>query len=197
MFERSNLNVMILAPHVDDEVLGCAGVIIKNRSKITRLTVIHMTGTDERYQEFESVSKRLSVDTHIPLRFRDGFIQSDAISITTELIDHIQKTKPDVVFMPHAGDQHTDHQALYQISLDAIQKARYWDTGKAGHRVSDIYLYEVWSFMESVSHVIDITDVFEEKQQLLSYYQSQMSFPYLKYSSIVNSSNTKNYNRTW
>lgn len=196
MFERNNLNVMIFAPHVDDEVLGCAGVILKNRNKIARLTVIHITGTDERYQEFEVVSKYLSVDSHISLRFRDGFIQNDATNITVELIKYIQDIKPNIVFMPHVGDQHTDHQALYHIGLDAIQKARYWDIGKDGHRVDDIYLYEVWSFMQTISHIVDITDVFEEKRQLLSYYQSQMSFPYLEYSNIVNSYRGLIHNRT-
>lgn len=185
MWDIDRSRVMILAPHLDDEVLGCSGTILKYRETIDYLSIVHITGTEQRCREFEQVSVSLMVDSHKCLDFRDGFLKDEADQITLELIRAIQEEKPHYLFMPHRKDQHVDHQALYKIGKDAVEKARYWELGLQEHKVEALFLYEVWSFMEPVSYVVDITRQFEEKQRLLSHYQSQMSFPYMEYSETI------------
>jgi hypothetical protein len=36
-------NVLILAPHPDDEIIGCGGAIIKHRNKGSKIFVIYLT----------------------------------------------------------------------------------------------------------------------------------------------------------
>ena len=65
------------------------------------------------------------------------------------MIEIIQSEQIDVVFIPHAEDNHLDHIATHEIAMDAIGKARYWSTQNQTCHVKDVFEYEVWSFQKS------------------------------------------------
>lgn len=186
MLIDKNSNIMILAPHIDDEIIGCAGTILKYRDNIDELSVVHFTSAHERLEEYRYISEVLNVNNHYVLSCEDGFVNVGIKDAVLSLIPLIQKEKPDIVFMPHKKDEHNDHKAVFTIGMDALEKSRYWECGLQEHKVTTIFLYEVWSFMHTVTEVIDISECFEEKIKLMSFYQSQMAFPYLDYIKALN-----------
>lgn len=186
MLHDSKYRVLVLAPHYDDEIIGCSGSLLKYRKSISNLTIAHMIKSDERESEFKKVSEILNPDKHYIFNLEDGFLEQCYKQAVLELIEVIQKDKPDIILMPHENDNHRDHKTTYRIGLDAIEKARYWNRKKDEHKVSHIVLYEVWSFMENVSAIVDITDYIKIKKKLMGYYESQLSFPYMEYVNTIN-----------
>ena len=195
MIDFFKKKVMVIAPHMDDEVIGCSGTLLLNSSKLESLSVIHMTSDQCRLSEYAKVAQLLNVKKHVCLDAEDGFVNNSYRTCVLKLIKIIQQERPDIVFIPHAKDDHVDHIATNQISLDAILKARYWDTGEDEWKVNTILEYEVWSFQDAVSEIIDISEVVEDKKNIMSIYQSQLGFNYIQFIEYCNGYRGLLYNR--
>ncbi|MEK3661929.1 hypothetical protein BSK49_10840 [Paenibacillus odorifer] len=181
-------NIMVIAPHYDDEIIGCGGTLIKYRDEIKELSVVHLTKDSIRQQEFMCIQDQLGVSDHFHLDFNDGYLLEQYKECVIQLIDIIQNKKPQILMIPHRIDSHPDHQAAYKIAMDAIEKARYWNPKEGGgcHKVSYILEYEVWFPQKEVSVVVDVTENIEIKKSLMNLYKSQSVFPYPKLIETLN-----------
>lgn len=184
--ELQNKKIMIIAPHMDDEIIGCAGTILKYRDIIKKLIVVHITNDKKREEEFKKIKDALKIDECYNLDLKDGFVNSFYKLGVLEIIKVIQKEKPDIVFIPHQNDYHRDHISTNLISLDAIEKARYWETNYSVWHVNKIYEYEVWKLQSDVSEIVEISDYIENKKELMKNYTSQLDFDYLKFIECIN-----------
>jgi N-acetylglucosamine malate deacetylase 1 len=105
------MNVLVLAPHPDDEVLGCGGTISRHvAAGDTVFVVIATRGipelfSDERFLDFPAPA----LDT-VP-----GYVLAGAI------LDCIRDVRPEVLYVPHHGDIHSDHFHLHQAALVAAR----------------------------------------------------------------------------
>jgi LmbE family N-acetylglucosaminyl deacetylase len=175
--------VLVIAPHYDDEVIGCGGTLIKYREYIKELVVVHLTYDDVRLQEFNHVKNIMQVNKHFGLTYKDGFLADHYKDCVLDLIKIIQMEKPDIVFVPHRQDKHVDHVTTSMITDDAVGKARYWSSffELSPHKVSHVLEYEIWHPQSDVSITVDITNEFSKKLKLMESYRSQLGFPYLCY----------------
>ena len=191
MFDRVFAGrALVVAPHPDDEVIGCGGTLLRFRDQITHLAVAHLTASPSRIGEFHRVRDAIGIDAHYNVGHEDGFCTAAGKRIRLELIRVIQAERPDVVLTPHRHDSHADHQAASRYTRDAIDKARYWppSQGDATHRVPTVLEYEVWTPILRPAVIYDITCSFERKLNLMAEYQSQTStFPYIDYVRSINS----------
>ncbi len=187
-FDEIFQRVLVIAPHFDDEVIGCAGTICKFREQITRLAIVHLTdATNERKKEYAEVQKILTPDQSYSLSLRDGFLLQNYEEGVTNLTNIIQRERPTLIFVPHSHDQHPDHKAANIIGIDAISKSRYSNQNNVHYVAKTIFEYEVWFPIKSPSVTIDITEFFETKKKLVSMYESQLTeFPYHKYIEYLN-----------
>lgn len=164
--------ICILAPHADDESIGCGGLLAKygKQCDVILLTDGAYGSSDKeqtqktREEEFKSVMNYFGIKNYHFMRAKD-----------TELIDGYAKFKKidfksyDYVVMPHPLDPHKDHvvpQAFFK-RLKREQKLK----AKA------VY-YEVWGTMASPTHYIDISDVVEHKREAINMYISQNNRDY-------------------
>lgn len=160
----------ILAPHADDEAIGCGGLLIKYG---TQCDVILLTdgskGGDRnkpeevaavRIKEFEKAMKYFKIANYQILGARDGY-----------LIDFYDKFRQidfsgyDYVLMPHPHDAHKDH-IVPQAFFTRLKKENKKIKAKT------VY-YEVWGAMTYPTHYMDISDVVEEKKNGINVYVSQ------------------------
>jgi len=195
MIDFNNKKVLVIAPHMDDEVIGCSGTLMSMRNQMARLIVVHMSDDECRINEFDNVCRMLKIDEHYRLGCEDGFIRLFYKVAVVKLIEIIQSEQIDVVFIPHAEDNHLDHIATHEIAMDAIGKARYWSTQNQTCHVKDIFEYEVWSFQKKVSVCVDITQFIDVKKQMMSYYTSQLDFDYIKYIEYINGYRGLSFNK--
>jgi len=187
--------VLIIAPHPDDEIIGCGGTIIKHRDEIKRLIVVYIVANDTRKAEVMQLKPKLKIDEVYFFDTSDGFVAQSYASICEKLIDIIQAESPDFIFLPFENDAHVDHAATNKISWDAIEKSRYWNN-KDWH-AEVVFEYEVWSFMNDIGYIESIDNEIENKIKLMkTIYASQLGFDYLSFIKYKNGYRGMLHNRS-
>jgi len=162
----ANPKNIIIAPHADDEVLGCGGFLSYYPKK--SYVILMSRHERERMDEFYSVSKSLQF-LHESLGLSDRFFSKNFVSETADRLETIiSDIVPEKVFIPYPSI-HQDHRYTYEVSLIALRKF-----------VGNIYLYE---YPEGVSHFGRFTpntylplseDLLHQKITALHLYKSQI-----------------------
>jgi len=135
--------ILVLAPHGDDEVLGCGATIAKHIESSDIVTVALIRNSyDERskIQLRDAVKSSKILGVH-SLRFLN-LNEQELHNINNNLIDKLEKLiyeiKPDTIYSTFYGDLHQDHRKLFEALNSA---ARIWSK----HRVDNIFLYQTIS----------------------------------------------------
>jgi LmbE family N-acetylglucosaminyl deacetylase len=163
---------LILAPHPDDETIGCAGLMINNPENIE---VICLTdGRHGGYNESEEVLKQLRQQEFVSVMEKLGIKAYSFFDIEDrELIKNYDKfskidvSKYDYVFIPNYFDQHKDHKALTVLFQKLLKEQKHNNSLK-------IVYYEVWSALTAINYFIDLTDIIDKKRELVAMYGSQL-----------------------
>lgn len=178
------LDALCFGAHPDDVEIGMAGSIIKWTSAGKKIGICDLTlaelssnGTvTQRQEEAEEASKILGTSVRINLGFPDRGIEKskEALSLITKTI---RKYKPKTVFLPIELDRHPDHGQVTRIVEEGIFNAgihKYELTGDAfePYRPAQVIYYHI-NALEKPHLLVDISDVYEEKQKALLAYKSQ------------------------
>lgn len=136
-----NTTTLILAPHPDDEVFGCGGLIARLTSEGKTPHVVVMTGGGASHRECCDVAASdviaarreltlkaakefgLSSEYIHFLDFEDGYIGKRPESEVLKLRSLIATIKPDTVFVPHCGEGWPDHLAVRELGLDLVPES--------------------------------------------------------------------------
>ena len=171
-------NVLVLAPHPDDDIIGCGGTLRIYRQAGTEVTVVYMTdgrkGSFGTYDEEDLVLLRkdeakraagiIGIDRLIFLDGKDSELSS-TVDALKKMSDILNDLKPDAVFLPFLLDNHPDHMATNDIFVEASKIYS-----------SDImcYGYEVWTPLTIPNCIVDITETISIKMTALGEHKSQM-----------------------
>lgn len=142
MLDLKRQTLLILAPHPDDEILGCAGLIQRIKHAGGRIYVLFLTVGDtkdytakglstekERRAEIEKVAKLLKYDDYeiaypggeYHLRL-DQLPQKDLISrIENSGRISLDKIQPTIVATTHPADYNQDHRACAEAVFAATR----------------------------------------------------------------------------
>ena len=111
--------ILVIAPHPDDEILGCGGVLKKFKNKkIYWLIITNMIRSKgfsnkeilRREREIKSISKKLAFKKVVRLDFiASELSKSNLNKLIQKLSLEIKKIKPDTIFSPFLHDAHSDH----------------------------------------------------------------------------------------
>jgi LmbE family N-acetylglucosaminyl deacetylase len=135
-------SAVVIAPHPDDESLGCGGLISLLAAAGTSFHTIFVTDggashlnsvswprsrvTAQREQEAAAALARLGISRHPRtfLRLRDG--ETPGLSAVargaalSRLAEIFRSFRPDLVFMPWRRDPHCDHRESWRLAKTAI-----------------------------------------------------------------------------
>lgn len=164
--------LMVLAPHPDDEIYGCGGLILLARAAGAEVTALVLTdggaasaGADlatRRREESGKAAELLGHDVAF-LDFPDRALRLDAALIAA-LETWAERLAPDLVLAPSLTDPHPDHQA---VALAAIRLL-----GRFPHR-ADLAFYETNGGLTHVTHLLDITPVSARKDAAMAAFATQ------------------------
>ncbi len=168
--------VLVLAPHPDDETLGCGGTIALYTSmeRDVCLAVVSDGGgitleyedidiVDARKQETLAASRVLGIDETHFLGFPDGALMSHREDITARVETIIRDFGPDIVFAPSPIDFHDDHRAVSEIALRILSMF-------PGMRVA---FYEVYGTIR-FNILVEISPVLSKKREAVLVYQHSL-----------------------
>lgn len=192
------MNILVIAPHRDDEIIGVGGTILKRKAAGDRVIVCVVTSSKD-CELLENIAKYTAVvhsemlkahqfcgiDKYIGLPFEPVVLENyPRGDLNKALLDVIIEEKPEEVYIPFWGDMQKDHRVTADAAMVALR-------AKYNHPVRRIYAYETLSetginlptaentFIPNVFE--DITDYLEEKKTALGFFKSQFQpFPDLR-----------------
>ncbi|MGI8961181.1 MAG: PIG-L deacetylase family protein, partial [Bryobacteraceae bacterium] len=178
----------VIAPHPDDEILGCGGTIAAHCTDGDQVSVVLLTRGNPAIfppdliartrEEFKQVHNMLGVREQIMLDFlAPGLEEVPVYKVADELRQVFQKTRPQVVYTPFGGDLHSDHKIAYMATLVATRPI-------GGFQVARVLCYETLSETEwgdvltqnpFIPNVFrDIENNLERKMAAMACYKSQL-----------------------
>lgn len=184
--------VLVIAPHPDDEILGCGGTMIKHIETGDEVFVCIATKgclplfSPESVEKVRNEAKRchklIGVKKTFFLDFPAAMMEKvERYEMNGKVLDVIREVQPDIVFIPHWGDMQKDHQMVAEACMVALRP-------KYEPKVKAIYSYETMSetawnapnvqnvFIPNV--FVDITETLEKKKDALRVFETQVSpFP--------------------
>lgn len=187
------MNILVISPHHDDEVIGCGGTIIKHHKNGNKVFVAYITagwsGIPEikskqeaikiREREARNACKILGIQRAIFFREDDRDIYNKKGKIIHELIKIIRDIKPNLIYVPHPKEKDIEHRIIYETTKEAawLSKSPYLPKlDQPTKSIQNIYLYEVWTPMENFLAREDITSVIDIKIKALLVYKSQLKY---------------------
>lgn len=202
MIDFSGKSLLVIAPHPDDEVIGCSGLIQHVKAKEGRVYVIYLTVADtkdfsgrgnsttkERIEEIATVSDYLGFDGwRLAYQGESFHLNMDQIP-QHQIINEIETgdgisleaSRPDILAFPSFGDYNQDHRAAAEACFAACRPA----TALEKHIPSIVLSYEApmnsWNHPNTVSSpnlYISLTATqAEKKAHAMNLYASQVRAP--------------------
>ena len=173
------MNILAIGAHPDDIELGAGGLLIKAARQGHDVFMYTLTrgaasgNPDQRTSELVQSAKFIGAKA----LWIDNFEDTKLSASNNELINHIEffinKSDPDVIVTHSLGDVHHDHRAVASSTIEA------------GRFIPNIMSYEIPLTKEFKPQVFyDISDVVDDKVELIKIFWSQQSKLYLKANAI-------------
>lgn len=183
------MEVLVIAPHPDDEVLGCGGTIAKYAAEGHEVYVCIVTkgceplfperDVEKTREECKMADHLLGVKKTVFLDFPAAMLEDvRRYELNGAILDAVMDIKPEIVFLPHRGDMQLDHKLIVDASMVALRP-------KYTHTVKKILSYETmsetgWDVPNCVNEFIptaysDITKYIDRKLEALRIFKSQMT----------------------
>ncbi len=169
--------LLVLAPHPDDEVIGCGGLVAWHRERGQPVTVAIMTDgslgdrarargpeyAEERRRETLAAGEKVGGFSAEFLAFPDGGLAGHP-EAADSIADLLARVKPATVAFPSPFELHPDHRATATFALRALAR-----------RVNApvILAFEIGAPMTS-NVLLDITPMMARKEAAIASYHSQL-----------------------
>ncbi len=171
--------VLVISPHPDDEVIGCGSTLRKHILEGDKVDVIFLTSGEQgghgrspedtlriREQEANAAAHILNINKTEFWREPDG-----ALRVTQRIVDRLCKRikawPPHLIYVPHDQEEHPDHRAsvrLIRRVLDKLPKSV---------KKPSVWMFEIWTPMQRMDHIVDISSYLDVKRKAIRAYQSQ------------------------
>lgn len=181
------MKVLIIAPHMDDESLGCGGTISRHVSGGDKVCVAFIAHRvyghifDKRMNDIEEghalkAKSVLGYKSAVFFGLDDERLDGCVQSIIIPLEKYLFSFKPETVYCPFYGDNNQDHRAVF----DAVRVAA---RPSAAPFINRLILYEVPSSTEQSpqlkdtaflpNYYVNITEHMDKKIKAISCYETE------------------------
>jgi N-acetylglucosamine malate deacetylase 1 len=169
--------ILVLAPHPDDESVGCGGMLLKHAKQRDESHVVFLTSGEKgghgrpeaetirvREHEARKAARILSVRKiefwHLP----DGQVRPTPHALK-RLRQKLKQFRPDRIYVTHEREMHPDHRGAARLLRRALTSA--------GQKGPEVYGYEVWTPIQELSEIVDVSSFMERKLRAVRSYRSQ------------------------
>lgn len=184
--------VLVIAPHADDEVLGCGATMARACTNGDEVFVLICTNASVGAPELFSAElikqiRTEAVTAHRLIGVKETFFlefpapaldQFPRYKMSNEISAIIKKIGADTVYIPHRGDCHKDHTIIHECAMVACRPL-------ANCSVKHVYAYETLSetewgepvaadFFVPVKYITFTNEEFQKKLDAMSCFKSQL-----------------------
>ena len=165
-------NILIIAPHPDDECIGVGGILIQYPEQCTIIVCTDGRRATGDYSSNEIIQIRkkefldemgyLGITRYRMLNMVDGTLMGN-----TTYLDFIDFSRYTKIFFPHNLDGHPDHSAVYMCVTEKLKIM--------GNINVELYMYEVHQQLQKVTHYIALDEMIDKKKKLIQFHKSQIN----------------------
>lgn len=169
--------ILVISPHPDDESIGCGGTVRKHVEARDQVRVVFLTSGEKgghgrseqetarvREREARSAANILGIREIEFFRLPDGDVRATRSSIL-QLRKLLSAWKPNVIYLPHEGEMHADHRAAVRLLARTLRRMN-------GYKPR-ILTFEVWTPLQHIGEIVDITPFVPVKRAAIRAYRSQ------------------------
>ena len=188
-------NILVVAAHPDDEVLGCGGtmaLLAKEGNKVYTLILGEgVTSRDQKRdpgkrnrelkelkKQLQKANKLLGVKKCFVFDFPDNRFDTVALLDIIKTVEKVKKeVKPDIVFTHHHGDLNIDHRITFEAVMTAFRPV-------TGEKAQEIYSFEIPSSTEwnapspavyfMPNYFVDISEQLPQKKEAMKQYRAEL-----------------------
>lgn len=186
--------VLVVAPHPDDETLGCGATLLRHIADGDAVHWLIVTGITEaagfsaervvsRAKEIEEVGRQYGFASVQVLGLQTTRLDTMPMaSLVVQIGAVFKAVEPNVVYLPYRGDAHTDHAAVFDATVACTKWFRY-------PSVRRVLIYETLSetdfnlnpdtggFRPNV--FVNVSRYIDRKVQIMKSFESEMgAFPF-------------------
>ncbi len=176
--DLSQKDALILAPHPDDESLGCGGSITKHIKSGSRVKVIFLTDGDKgdfeskfaedyvkiRRQSAQKAMEVIGVNDYEFWSYGDRNLHLTEEELVDRLFHIVEAFSPSLIYAPSPFEVHPDHRATSKMTMRIFEKTRI-----------TVLFYEVLMALFP-NILVDITLEMERKKMAIESYYTEISY---------------------
>src|SRR2546423_9340756 len=172
------MNIIVIAPHPDDESIGCGGTVCKRAKAGDRVTAVYLTSGElalkklareqawrTREKEARAAAQIRGLADLIFLRGPDWYVADTMERLALELRGIFAREMPGLIYLPHPGEWHPDHKAALPLVRATLAQSEIAQP--------TLRTYEVWTPLSDFNHVEDISSVMPIKLRAVRAHRSQ------------------------
>jgi LmbE family N-acetylglucosaminyl deacetylase len=129
--------ILVVAPHADDESLGCGGTILKHIANGDEVYWLLVTGMSKEtgFTELQIETRRVEISKviesynitetfqlRLPPAKLDILALADVVGAISDVVNQVQ---PEVVYTVYRNDAHSDHEVVFDAVMSATKSFRY------------------------------------------------------------------------
>jgi LmbE family N-acetylglucosaminyl deacetylase len=178
------MNVLVIAPHPDDEAIGCGGTLALHAERGDSIAAVFLTSGElglkhlpraeawrVREAEAERAAAVLGIAATTFLRLPDWYLGEDIAAAGAALARVLDRQAPGVIYLPHPHEWHPDHQAALPILRSALVS----HAGASAGAPPALWAYEIWTPLQLFDRAEDITTTMGRKLRAVRTYASQLA----------------------
>jgi LmbE family N-acetylglucosaminyl deacetylase len=202
------MNVLVVAAHPDDEILGCGGTMTRlaREGHEVRIAIL-AEGMSSRYAHREDAEKQQLQHLHaqaqqaadkvgakelVLCKLPDNRLDTvPLLDVVKTVEDLVARFRPETIYTHHPGDLNVDHGVVHRAVLTATRPM-----SMSGQCVRDVYAFEVpssteWAFQSlgpsfRPNVFVDIADSLETKIAALECYDTETrKFPHPRSAEVL------------
>ena len=129
--------ILVIAPHPDDETLGCGGTLLRHIDEgdlvywLIGTTIKEEQGFPSsrvklRQKEIKKVSDEYGFASYKQLDFNTTELDQVPRNIlVNEISEYVNEVKPHTIYLPYRNDVHSDHAQMFDASVACTKSFRY------------------------------------------------------------------------
>jgi N-acetylglucosamine malate deacetylase 1 len=182
--------VLVVAPHPDDETLGCGGTLLRHISEGDQVHWLIMTIlTKEQGFTADHIKLRESEISQVATEYGFTSVHQTLFATTnldtypkgvlvSAVSDVIRQVRPDTIYLPYRNDIHSDHSAVFDAVASCTKLFRY-------PYIRKVRVYEVLSETEFSIRTddhgfkpnlwVDISQYIDRKIEIMRLYEGEMA----------------------
>lgn len=180
---------LYVSAHPDDETLGCGGTILRRRAAGGEAFWLIATSAHEPEWGAELIARKAVEVERVADAYRmsevfrlglptarlDALPRAEVMAAVREVVEGV---RPATVYLPHPGDVHSDHVAVFDAAVAVLRSFRTRELGP-----SRILCYETLSSTDAAPPLpgraflpqvySDVTETLDEKLEIMRLYETE------------------------